>query len=363
MMRGIRYTLLALLAMVVWSGCTDQRDLYVTIKPMFIIKNDWSVARLNPESATAMIFARQEPCVPMHNDPCRLRLCLDPDKYNILVFNEVMYSPTTTNIEGVVYRGTDQFHTFGAYAKENLVNSVFKSEPDNIMVGYGYPEPLASRTHKQKEVLEAGEYIMKYQNGKNGLPAYEDFDADSVELLPIRVTRDVKVIAHVRNLRSQYRISGTLSGFAEGVLLSDRQPNGADAVYVFDLTNTKPDPQKSGGHTIASESFSTFGPWWNQYPGDKKYKLNLVATCNGELFRYNFDVTERGGAVIRSVGEAMVKIKEEEALFVSDGTPPAMEEIVIEISFDLPQAADGSIEVNVGDWGTDIIIPIPMRIP
>lgn len=360
MIKTTRYILLALLIAVVWSGCTDQRDLHVKIKPMFILKNDWSAARLAPEGATAMLFGHSTPCQPMHNDPCRLKLCLEPSLYDLLVFNEVMFSPNASNIEGVGYRGTEKFETFGAYAKENPVNSIFRSESDEVMVGYGYPEPLAAHTYEQKEVLDDKQYIMKYQNGQNGFPVYEDFDADSVEFLPIRVTRNVRVIAHVRNLKGQFRISGTLRGLAEGVLLSNRQPDGANAAYVFDLNSAQPDPEVRDGHIITSGSFSTFGPWWNNYPGNQKYTLNLIANCNGELLRYNFDVTERNADVTQSVGEAIVKIKAEEAKYATDGTLPAMEEIVVEVWFALPAVVDGSIDVGVGDWGSDIIISIPM---
>lgn len=361
MIKAIKKVLFILLAAGALAGCTDQRDLHVTIKPLFIIKNDWSVSRLTPVSATAMFFARPEPYEPMHRSAYRHTLYLEPNIYDILVFNEVMFYPNTSNLDGIVYRGTDNFNTFGAYAKPSPVNSIFRSEPGEVMVGYGYPEHLATRTFEQKEVLNDQQYILKYQNGKNGFPVYKDFDADSVELQPIRVTREAKIVAHVRNLKNQVRVSGTLRGFAEGVLLYNRQPDGANAVYTFDLNSAVPDPIVQDGHIIVSKSFTNFGPWWNKYPGEQKYMLDLVATKNGNIFRYSFDVTESDGVTVtQSVGEAIVKIKAEEAQFLKDGTPPAMEEIVIEVWFDLPPGMDDSIDVGIGDWGSDVIIPIPM---
>lgn len=362
MIKVIIYIPFGFLIMILLIGCTDHRDLHVSAKPMFIIKNDWSVARLNPEGATAMFFARPEPCELMYNNACRHKLYLDPNVYNILVFNEVMFSPTVSNLDGIVYRGTDQFETFGAYAKPNPVNPIFRSSPDEIMAGYGYPEPLASRVLKEKEILEEKQYIMKYQNGKNGFSVYSHFDADSIELLPIRVTREVEIVAHVRNLKNQIRVSGTLRGFAEGVLLSTRQPDGANAAYTFDLNSAVPDPKLKDGHIIVSKPFSNFGPWWNDYPSERKYILDIVATRSGEIFQYSFDVTESDGKIVtKSMSEAIVKIKDEEALFLTDGTPPAMEKIIIEVWFDLPAGSNGSVDVDMGDWGSDIIIPIPMR--
>lgn len=362
MRRATWYSFFALLlGGLVWAGCTDHRDLHVSATPMFIIKNDWSVAQLAPEGATAMLFARPNPCVQMHRDPSRHKLYLEPDIYDILVFNEVMFSPDATNLDGIAYRGTKGFGSFGAYVKPSPVNPVFKSGPDEVMVGYGYPEPLATRTFEQKEVLTDKQYLLKYLNGKNGFPVYQDFEADSVEMLPVRVTREVVVIAHVKNLQKQFRVSGTLRGFAEGVLLATRQPDGANAAYTFDLNSAKPDPGVEGGYIIVSKPFTTFGPWWNDYPSERRYMLELVAAKNGELFQYGFDVTRgNGGSVRQGVEAAIVKIRDEEALFLNGGPLPAMETITVEVWFELPTVPDGSIDVGVGDWGDDIVIPIPM---
>lgn len=350
-----------LATVTVSDSCTDQRDLYVDCKPLFIIKNDWSAARLNPDGATAMFYARAKPYEPMYDNPYRHKLYLEPNTYNILVFNEVMFSPTNPNLEGVVYRGTEEFNTFGAYAKQSPVNPVFKAGPDEVMVGYGYPDPLATTTCEKREILEEKQYLLKYKDGKNGFTVYDDYDADSIDMLPIRVTREVKIIAHVKNLKNQFRVSGTLRGLAEGVLLSNRQPDGSDAAYTFDLNSAVPDPAVEGGHIIVSVPFNTFGPWWSNYPSEHKYTLDIVATNTKQIFNYSFDVTQSDGKIVtKSMGEAIVKIKVEEAKYLTDGTPPAMEQIVIELWFDLPAIIDDSIDVGVGDWGTDIMIPIPI---
>lgn len=362
MIKRIAYYLLTLLTITAFEGCTDHRDLHVVSKPMFIIKNDWSVCQLSPKSATAMIFPRPDPCERMHSDASRHKLYLESEVYNVLVFNEVMFSPDVTNLDGILYRGTDKYETFGAYVKPSQVSPIFRSELDDIMVGYSYPEPLATRTYEEKQVLSEKEYVMKYQNGVNGFPVYGNFEADSVELCPIRVTRDVKVVAHVINLKNQLRVSATLRGFAEGVLLSSRRPHGSNASYVFDLNSAVPDPEVEGGHIIVSKPFTTFGPWWNDYPGDHKYMIDFVATKGDMMAQSSFDVTESNGVTVtKSVGEAIVKIKDEEAQFLKDGTPPKMDLIVIEVWFELPDT-DDFIDVGVVDWGSDIIIPIPMNI-
>lgn len=363
-MKIVKQTLFALLVVVVLAGCTDHRTLHVESKPMFVLKNDWSVSRVSPESATAMFFSRTEPYEPMYNNPHRHKLYLDSNKYDILVFNEIMFSPSVSNLDGIIYRGTESFNTFGAYSKPSPVNPIFRVDPDEVMVGYGYPETLATGTSEQKEILSIKDYLIKYLDGKNQNPEYEDYEADSVELIPIRVTREVKIVAHVKNLRSQFRVSGVLRGFTEGVLLSTRQPNGANAAYTFNLNSAIPDPEVEGGHIIVSTPFLTFGPWWNDYPSDRKYILDIVAAKDNGGYRYSLDVTQMNlPTVSQGVAEAIVKIQEEETQFLIDGIHPKMEQIIIEIWFDLPQdpSGGGDIDVGVGDWGTDIIIPIPIR--
>lgn len=351
-----------LFIVLISSGCTDHRNLHVDAKPMFIIKNDWSESKLAPESATVMLFHSIPQFEPMYNNALIHRLYLEPKLYDLLVFNEAMFSPSETNLEGIAYRGTEGFNTFGAYAKPSSVNSVFKSAPDEIMVGYGYPVPLAAAKYDQKEILGSKQYILKYEDGKNGFPVYSDFDADSVDMLPIRVTREVKVIAHIKNFREKSRVSCVLRGFAEGVLLSSRQPDGGNAAYVFDLNSARPDPEVEAGYIVVSKPFATFGPWWSSYPSDRRrYVLDFVV-ANGEILNYSFDVTEYIEKVVtRSVGEAIIKIKAEEAKFLADGTIPKLETIIIEVWFELPPIeGDGSLDVGVGDWGSDIIVSVPI---
>lgn len=360
MIKALRYSIYTLWAVAVSFSCTQQRDLHVDSKPMFIIKNDWSATSLNPESATAMLYSRPDPCEPMYNNANRHKLYLASDIYDILVFNEAMLSPNNTGHDGIVYRKTESLETFGAYAIPSPVNPIFRTDPGEVMVGYNYPSILATEKFTEKEVLTEKQYVMKYQDGNNKFPETSDFDADSVELVPIHVTREVQVIAHVKNLANKYRVSATLRGFAEGVLLATRTPDGSNAAYTFDLNSAVQDPKVENGYIIVSQPFRTFGPWWNDYPSGRRYVVDFVSTKGGGVVLNSFDVTESNRTTVtQSVGDAIKVIREEEAKYLEDGTPPPMNPIIIEVWFELP-IADDSIDVGMGDWGTDIIIPIPM---
>lgn len=338
---------------------------------MFIIKNDWSISNLQPEGATVMTYGRNDPKILMTQNPYRHSVYLESGTYDMLVVNEVMFSEQEPNIAGVIYRGSDNFSTFGAYAKQGSVNAIFRSSSDNLMVGYNYPDHVATDNIAPREVLEEAEYVLKYKDGKNGFPTAKDFDADSVEVTPVRVTREVKVIAHVKNFKKGFRISGALRGFAEGVILSTRMPDGVDATYTFDLNSAVVDPDNSECHIIVTPIFNTFGPWWNDYPSDRRYTLDLFAAYSGEIFPFSFDVTENTltsnthtTGVIHSVGEAIRVIQLEEYDYESIGKYPNMKPIIIEVSLELPDIVgdDGGLDVGVGDWGQDIIIDIPMQI-
>lgn len=349
--------------LILWSavGCTDHRDLYVKADPLFIVKNDWTVAKLTPQGATLLFYPRDKPIEQMANDPCRHCFALEPGIYNILVLNEVMFSESETNIQRVVHKGTNNFSTIGSYAKVSSVSSTFQTSDDGVMVGYNYPEHVATHNIMQREIWSESEYVLKYQNGKNGHPVYVDFEADSVEFTPIRVTRNVQVIAHVKNLRNGFRISGSLRGFAEGALLALRLPDGQNATYTFDMNSALPDPDASDRHIITSPIFTTFGPWWNNYPSNHKYILDLYAGWNGTTSPFRFDVTEYAPPhVIRSVGQAIQVIQKEESDLAEQGIYPAIDTIIIEIWFDLPIFQDDYLDVGVVDWGQDIIIPVPI---
>lgn len=351
------------LILILWatSSCTDQRDLFVKARPLFIVKNDWAVAKLAPQGATLLFYPRNEPIELMTNDACRHCFTLEPGIYNILVLNEVMFSESETNILRVVHKGTSNVSTIGSYAKASNVNSAFKTSDDEVMVGYNYPEHVATHNIMQREVLSENDYVRKYLNGKNGHPVYNDFEADSIEFTPIRITRNVQVIAHVKNLRNGFRISGSLRGFAEGSLLASRLPDGQNATYTFDMNGALPDPDASDRHIITSPIFTTFGPWWNNYPSNHKYILDLYTGWNGTTSPFRFDVTEYAPPhVIKSVGQAIRVIQKEERDFAEQGVYPAIDTIVIEIWFDLPIFQDDFLDVGVVDWGQDIIIPVPV---
>lgn len=360
-MRLFKKILYPILILGAAAGCTDQRDLFVKARPLFIVKNDWNVAKLKPEGATLLFYPRENPIELMVNDPCRHRFALEPGVYNILVLNEVMFSESETNIPRVVHRRTNNFSTIGSYAKASNVSSMFRTSDDEVMVGYNYPEHVATRNIMQREVLNESEYVLKYQNGKNGHPMYGDFETDSIAFTPIRVTRDVRVIAHVKNLRNGFRISGSLRGFAEGALLTSRLPDGQNATYTFDMNGALPDPDAPDRHLITSHTFTTFGPWWNNYPSDHKYILDLYAGWSGTALPFRFDVTEYAPPdVTRSVGQAIRVIQQEEHVFVEQGIYPAIDTIIIEIWFDLPVFQDSFLDVGAVDWGEDIIIPVPI---
>lgn len=366
----IRLIFISILIVSILSSCRhDHRDLHVSSSPLFVINVDWSIAQLEPDGATAMLFPRNNPIEYMFSNPYRHALYLDPASYDMIVLNEIMVSPTLSNIEGVSYRGIDKFETSEAYSKTSKTNSIFSEGSNEKMVGYGYPDPVACTSLSNREILGEKEYITKYQNGVNKYPSYSDYDADSSLFTPVLITRDVKVIAHVRNFKSGFRISGALRGFAEGVLLASRQPSGANVTYTFNLNSAVPDPENENGHIIVSPLFNTFGPWWNDSSGNRKYNLDIFASVGSEVFKYSFDVTKGDGmgfatninetTVIKGLDEAIVKIREEEAIFVSDGEYPKMETIIIEISFELPNVSVGT-DVDMNDWGEDIVIEVPI---
>lgn len=365
------YVIVMVLFCVSLLGCTDHRDLYVASHPLFVIKVDWSISQLRPEGATAMIFYRGNPVEPMFNNPYRHSFYLKPASYDIIVFNEVMVSPILTNIDGVEYRDIDDFKTFGAYAKISNVNTVFRDSNGNkeIMIGYNYPDPVACRALKNQEVFEKKEYIEKYINGVNNSPNYGDYDADSALFIPVRVTRGVKIIAHIKGLKSGFRVSGALRGFAEGVLLASRQPAGDNSTYTFNLNSAVPNPANANGYIVVTPTFNTFGPWWNDTLDSKSYNLDIYAAYGKDVFKYSFDVTKSNGVgfakdineriVIKGVDEYVDKIREEEIAFREGGAYPKMETIVIEVSFELPEVPEGT-DVELNDWGDDVIITVPM---
>ena len=352
-MRLFQFLILAILL----TSCTKQRDLYIENSPLFVVKADWSESTLSPHGATALVFNEQRAVLnnpymqpPTATQPQRVT----PDRYNILLFNNLMFSPTDNEFANIIFQNTDRFETFEAVARENAqVNEVFRSSADEMFIHN--TDIIAAATYRDKVIAEGLEYVMKYKDGIRTGNYEGGYLNDEVELTPVRLTRNVQVVLRVKGYKPAFALYGTLRGFAQGVNLSTRKPTGGKATHAGFAINRAIEADDC--YILTSDVFTSFGMWWDDKPQSNIYTLDVLARYKGQsdVFAYSFDVSE-------CVEVAAQAIKSEEELYRTVGTVPKMDTIIIEVTLTLPDVIgdDEGLDVGVEDWGEVVIIPVPM---
>lgn len=369
-MKTINYVLLLVAAMFA-AGCTKQRDLYVETSPMLVVKADWSKSTPTPDGATALVYNAHKTVLTnpymqpsFTTQPQRVA----PDRYDILVFNNLMFSPTDNEFDCIDFKHTDRFDTFEAHATlSKQTNALFLAHSSEVIVNN--PNVIAVATYRNKVVEDDRRFVMKYEDGKQTGNYAGDYVKDEVRVTPVRLTRTVQVIAGVKNYKPGFTIYGSLRGFAQGVNLSTRKPVGSKATHAgFAIHRAIPDPEHTDCHILTSDAFTSFGPWWgDDAPTSNSYTLELLARYNGqgEVFSFSFDVTKYSDAVVtQGVDKAISTIQAEESAYRQDGTIPQIQTIVLEVWLTLPEVIgdnDGGIDVGIEDWGEVVIIPVPIR--
>lgn len=333
------------------GSCTDQRDLYVPSYPYLLVINDWNPAKISADDgATCMLYDRSGTPKELMPNGNRKAIALDKGMYDILVFNELMFSPTQTHLDYVYFRGEDNFETLEAVVTEMNSSDTFRASSEEVIVNN--PAIVATRSTAGTEIKNRKKYEMKYQNGVNGFPTNPQYLEDSVFFSPCRITHTCQVIARVHNAASAYKVQAKLHGFAKSVFMAHRLPAHSSITHQFTLNSLKyEDSDNPTVGTIKSPVFTTFGPPLD-LPG-REYTIDVYTLLtNGEEYeKMTFDVTDQVETAISYLAAERLK------------NTPIMETFYIYIEFTLPivsSTPNSGVDVGLEEWGNDVIITVPM---
>lgn len=371
----LQIPLLLSLSLVATTSCTQERNLYVVAQTMLTVKANWSESTLSPHGATALVYNSQKAVLPnpfMQPSTTTQAQQVAPDTYNILVFNNLMFSPLDNEFENIDFVGTEHFDTFEAQATLNTkVNSLFKKSDQEVFVNN--PEVIAAATYQHKVIEELRDFVIKYEDTDKSDYNMSGAKKDTAQVTPARLTRNVQVTLRVKGYKPKFTIYGTLRGFAQAVNLTTRQPTGSKATHAgFLINRAKSDPDNTKQHILTANPFTSFGPWWNEPLGSNTYTLDILARYNGQgdAFSYSFNVTKPlANVVTQAVEQAIETIKPQEEAYYANGNyngpTPKMETIQIEVWLTLPEVTDDGgnpdLDVGVDDWGNVVIVPVPIK--
>lgn len=341
--------LLVLLSLILLWSCTEQRDLYVASYPQLLISNNWTPSLCDVDNgATVMIYDRPN-ASPTELMPDALRKVVELDEglYDVLLLNGLMYSPSETNLDNIVYRGTDKFETFEAVITEMPLDSRFRAKQGEVIINS--PDILATHSTSDHNIGARKKFEMKYHDGENGYPTNPKYIDDTLFFTPCRLTHTCQVIARVRNPKSARVVQAKLHGFAQSVFLANRMPAHNSITHQFKLNSLKLDQTDSDVGTIKSPMFTTFGPPLDMPERRYTIDVNVLLTNSTELSMMTFDVTEQVENAITYLAAERLK------------NSPIMETFYIYLEFELPIVVSDGLDVGVGDWGDDVIITVPIK--
>ncbi len=341
---------------LLFAGCTDQRDIYTTAHPALYIEGDWepSLHTTNMSmNATAIMYngdGSQAVLKKYFVAPNSVVAPLTKGMYNILLFNGLMYSETDTHLDGVYFRATDRLNSFEAVVKEGEANRRLVRAPSEYIASNDM-EILTSGCGEQEMNDEVG-YHIKYKNGKNGYPTPGDYIERSLYMTPFAVSYECRVVIDLVNPSSAYAANGALRGFVGSVLMASRTPSHMDVTHQFRLNDkiiTGSNPETG---TIQSPVFVTFGPPLDL--PDRRYTLEVsIVLVDGTEYNQTFDITDQINTVITKIRD---NIGASEPIEVDITIP-------LEIEIELPEVEPIEGQIGVGDWEDDEIITVPITKP
>ena len=349
----MRSKLVILMLALLIGGCDKQRDLYDATSPLLSIEGDWipslGMADMS-HKATVVLYGNGGMNKQYFLKPKSVEAKVTKGTYDILVFNGLFFSEDDTNLDQVYFKNTHNVHEFEAFVTEGT-ESKRLTKAEGEFIASNDMELLTSGL-MTKEVEGKTGYFLKYENGKNGFPSYEDYIEDEVRIIPRPVSYNTQITVNLKNPNSAFAANGALRGFARSVRMSSGMPSHLDATHQLKLNNLKyTDPDNTEYGTIESPLFVTFGPPLDL--PDRKYEFDLtIVLKDATVVHKIFDITDQILPVI-----AAIKNNQSAEVEV-----PVSLVIPIELRIDLPvvEEGKGGGGVDIGEWGEDEIIKIPI---
>lgn len=345
-----------LIALALCSGCDEQRDLYDVTSPYLSVEGDW-VPSLNiadmSQHATAMVYNGKGYTKEYFYKPNVVTTKVSKGTYDILLFNGMMFTEENTNLNAIYFKETNSVETFEAFVAAGEANKRLSRSEDEFIAS-NEMEILTSR-RATVEVIGTNQYYLKYQDGKNGFPDIPNYIEEQIKLVPKPVSYYAQIVVNLINPSSAFAANGALRGFVGSVNMATRMPSHTNVTHHLKLNNMKITQQAGIGvpelGTIESPLFVTFGPPVDLSERKYEFELKIVLTDGEEVHRF-FDITEQVVPVIEKVKENLN----------DEIDVPVKLTVPIDITVELPVVDPGKGSgIDIGDWGEDEIIKIPIK--
>ncbi len=348
-------------------ACTDLRDLYDTGNSVLHVEGSWShsLGEDNMQNATVLLHHDEGARDKKHlSRPNGVTVDVMHGDYDVMVFNGVMVSEDNTNLDHVLFRGTNNLSTFEAYVAEATPIRRLSRADDEYIASNGME--VFTFAHHRVSVDEYGAHYVKYRNGERTDGTDGPHVAGTIESAPRAMSFRFQVrLTNIVNPVSAISAAGSFRGFLGSVFMpasGDKPRPGFRATHHLQLSTpvanrirTRADGEQVG--TLVSPWFVTFGPPLPEgegaLPTSGQYFFEPVfVLLDGSQYTPGpIDVTEQ-------VNETIERMMEHHG----DGDDIAHHENVFEVAIEnqvtLPVVAGGGDgpQVDVKPWEDDEII-------
>ncbi len=337
------------------AGCDRQRDLYVLADTLLDIKGDWvpSLGRSDMSmDATAVAYSEGGAHLYAKEyffEPHEATIEAEPGEYGVMIFNGLMYAEDDTHLDGVFFRGTDDFDTFEAVAAEATATPRRLSRAEGEYIATNNMEIFTSMAGRI-EIDSDGGYHKKYEDGKDtgDIPG----GGSELELLmiPQAMSYPAKVTVEITNISSAYGADAAVYGFAGSAFAADRMPSHFLVTHQFNLNGKTMTDTDTDTGTISSPEFVTFGPPVDM--PDNTYSVYLrIVLVDGITYETTVDITDQ---VLPFIEKVRVNIEE-------TGPPEYGLTLPIFIELTLPEVEPIEGIIGIGEWDDDEVIRVPVN--
>ncbi len=365
-------SLLCMLLLLLTCCTDDLRDLHDTTGVVLEIEGSWihSLGETHRQDATALLHHSGGNHVKAHfSRPNGVTPRVSKGDYDVLIFNGVMESEQTTNLDHVHFRGTDRLTTFEAYAAEARPLARLPKAEDEYIASNNME--LFTFAHHRVTIDEDSGLYIRYANGVRTDDG-KQIIADTIESAPRAMSYRFQVrISNIVNPKSARSAVGAFRGFLGSVYMpasGDHPRPGLRATHHLALSQpsgsrigTRADGEETG--MLVSPWFVTFGPPLpptddEDLPASGQYFFEPVflLTDGTEYAPGPIDITDQVNGTIRRMLEHHgdgEDISHEDNLF----------EIIIDEGISLPIVSGGGGGVggpiiDVDPWEDEEIIII-----
>ena len=347
----MRKLICAILLSLVHFSCNRRELTYDYVSCKVEVNVDWSTLedkQSQPPSGMTVMFYPQKGgriIKSQTNNVEQTVVSLQAGVYDVLVFNQI-----TTDFGTVGFKGMDKFASAEVYAKPTDSKWYQTKGDDEVVVRI--PEYIAAATVESFEMTE--ELVEESMSRKN---SGETSPLLKINLEPKLVVQDIKLQVKIIAINNLLDTRATLKGISTGYHFASKTSSSNRGVHLLE------DWKKSlyGGESKDGEiytSLSSFG--LPNVSSDTRVESNWSGSLEFELLLADNETISKWNVPLSKHIEMNPDSDHNIDILIQVGLSTDTDDKPIELPDVKPEGGGGGFDPDLGDWGDEDIIDLPL---